>query len=95
MYQRACGICRVLYAQVQFHDIGLSFERPPITIASVLIRDDEGSISNYRENLTLGFPLYTLIAVGDDEVSFLAPIQNYKSVFTLAKLDGPFVEVGL
>jgi len=79
--------------QIQLHGMGLGFERPPITIAGVFMHDDVGGVNSYSGGVAVGFPPYTLVAVGEyDEVT--PPSGSpYKSVFVFAKLDGPLVEV--
>jgi hypothetical protein len=78
--------------QIQLHGLGLGFERPPITIAGVFMHDDVGGVSSYSGGVAVGFPPYTLVAVGEyDEVH--TATESYKSVFIFAKLDGPLIEV--
>jgi hypothetical protein len=78
--------------QVQLHGMGLGFENPPITIAGVFNHDEQPGINSYSGGVAVGFPPYTLVAVGEyDEVTNVSP--PYKSVFIFAKLDGPLVEV--
>jgi hypothetical protein len=78
--------------QIQLHGLGLGFQRPPITIAGVFMHDDVGGVSSYSGGVAVGFPPYTLVAVGEyDEVH--TATESYKSVFIFAKLDGPLIEV--
>jgi hypothetical protein len=78
--------------QVQLHGMGLGFENPPITIAGVFNHDEQPGVNSYSGGVAVGFPPYTLVAVGEyDEVTNVTP--PYKSVFVFAKLDGPLVEV--
>ncbi len=78
--------------QVQLSGMGLGFENPPITIAGVFNHDEQPGVNSYSGGVAVGFPPYTLIAVGEyDEVTNAN--QSYKSVFVFAKLDGPLVEV--
>ena len=81
--------------QVTLHGMGLGFENPPITIAGVFNHDEQPGINSYSGGVAVGFPPYTLVAVGEyDEVTPPSG-TSYKSVFIFAKLDGPLVEVSL
>ena len=58
------------------------------------MHDDVGGVSSYSGGVAVGFPPYTLVAVGE-YAEVQTPKSTYKSVFIFAKLDGPLIEVSL
>lgn len=77
----------------ELHGLALGFDKPPITLAGMFEHDviplaGGGSIDSYMGGVGVGFPPYTLVAVGQYSSVTEKDGSEYKSVFIFAKLDG-------
>jgi hypothetical protein len=85
------GILKGIDAEL--HGLALGFDKPPILLAGSFEHDSAPGVDTYMGGLGISFPPYTFVAVGEYQV-----LNNYKSVFIYAKLDGreyplvPFVQ---
>ncbi|KAI1634229.1 hypothetical protein F4809DRAFT_537672 [Biscogniauxia mediterranea] len=77
---------------VNIDGLAASFDRPPLTIAGIIIHGNDGGIDYYSGGLIIGFRAYQFQAAGFYGVVTLQnSSKSFQSVFVFAKLNGPLM----
>ncbi|KAL1878932.1 hypothetical protein Plec18167_004227 [Paecilomyces lecythidis] len=75
--------------------IGLAFDKPPLSMSGTLQKLDRDS---WAGGISIDYEPYTFLAGGlyqHVQIPDTTPVQEFKTVFVFARLDGPLVELEL